>query len=306
MDESMIQYAFLFTLFFAWFLTKKLFMPITKKTLPPSPPKLPIIGNLHQLGSLPHRSLHLLAEKHGPLMRLHFGSTPVLVVSSAHAARECKAHDLDLAYRPKIQIVEKMYYNMKSLVSSPYGEYWKQARSIVVHQLLSSKKVQSFNEIMNEEAAFLMNKIKESSLSLSPVNLSHMFSSLSNNVTCRSAFGRKYNETEVGKKFMRVISEGQELLTNLSIGEFIPWLGWINILNGLNYRTETLLKEGDKFLDDLIQERLSEKRHGSKENFLDILLHIYKDNTAGAYIDMDGVKAIIKARTFPTHACAHT
>ncbi|KAL2465407.1 Cytochrome [Abeliophyllum distichum] len=204
---------------------------IAKKNLPPSPPKLPIIGNLHQLGSLPHRSLRFLAQKHGPLMLLHFGSTPVLVVSSADAARECKTHDLDLAYRPKVEIVEQMYYNMKSLVSSPYGEYWRQARSIFVHQLLSKRKVQSFNVLIKEEISLLMNKIKESS---PVINLSLMFTSLSNDVICRSAFGRKYIETEAGMNFVRVMSEGQELLTNFSIGEFIPWLSWINILNGVS------------------------------------------------------------------------
>ncbi|KAL2465406.1 Cytochrome [Abeliophyllum distichum] len=136
-----------------------------------------------------------------------------------------------------------------------------------------------------------MNKLKESS---PVINLSLMFTSLSNDVICRSAFGRKYIETEAGKKFLRVISEGQELLTNFSIGEFIPWLSWINILNGLNYRTDMVLKQGDKFLDELIQEHLSKTSHESKENFLDILLNIYNDNIAGVSIDMDGIKALIK------------
>ncbi|GLJ48368.1 hypothetical protein SUGI_1021170 [Cryptomeria japonica] len=44
---------------------------------------LPIIGNLHQLGALPHRSLQRLAEKHGPMMMLKFGSVPVVIASSS-------------------------------------------------------------------------------------------------------------------------------------------------------------------------------------------------------------------------------
>ncbi|MFS7910595.1 putative indoleacetaldoxime dehydratase [Helianthus anomalus] len=50
------------------------------KNLPPSPWKLPVIGNLHQLGSHPHRALQALSQKYGPVMHLHFGSVPTLIV----------------------------------------------------------------------------------------------------------------------------------------------------------------------------------------------------------------------------------
>lgn len=62
--------------------------PVSRKNLPPSPSRLPVLGNFHQLGLLPHRNLQSLAHKHGPIMLLHFESVPTLLLSSADAARE--------------------------------------------------------------------------------------------------------------------------------------------------------------------------------------------------------------------------
>ena len=92
---------FITLMLFKWIL----FQPNTKKNFPPSPPKLPIIGNLLQLGQIPQRSLRDLSEKYGPLMLLHLGNKPTLVVSSANVAREVmKTHDLAFSDRPSLSI----------------------------------------------------------------------------------------------------------------------------------------------------------------------------------------------------------
>lgn len=71
-----------------------------RKKVPPSPRGVPVLGNLHQLSLLPHHDFLVLSKKHGPLMLLHFGRVPVLVVSSADAAKEImKNQDLSFADR---------------------------------------------------------------------------------------------------------------------------------------------------------------------------------------------------------------
>ncbi|KAK4489011.1 hypothetical protein RD792_004803 [Penstemon davidsonii] len=289
-------------LFSIYILIKWRSNPSSKRTLlPPSPPKLPILGNLHQLSRLAHRSFQSLGTKYGPVMLLHFGSRPVVVVQSAEAAMEImKTHDLVYASKPATRLSRRLLYDLKDISVSPYGEYWRKMKSICVLQLLSNKRVQSFQYIREEETDLLIKDIKSCSYSCSaPVNLSELFTSLSNDVICRSAFGRKYSEGEQGKKFLILITELLELLGSLSIGDYIPCLSWINRVNGFNARVDRVSTEIDDFLNQVIQQHQMASDDDTikgerRETFLNILLQIYyKDNTTDVSIDKDNIKAII-------------
>ncbi|KAL7138874.1 hypothetical protein ABFS83_09G011900 [Erythranthe nasuta] len=294
----------LLSLFLISYITKWLYKRFhgNKKNLPPSPPKLPILGNLHQLGLLPHRNLQSLAKKYGPIMLLHFGNKPTLIVSSADSAREImRTHDVIFSDRLESSVNKRLLYDCKDVSVAPYGEYWRQLKSICVLQLLSNKRVQSFHSIREEETALLMKRIRESSSRSSSVDLSEMFTEFTNDVVCRSAFGKKYSEGENGKKYLWLLKEFVELVGKINIGDFVPMLSWINRVNGFDSRVDTVAREMDEFFEGVICERMEnpkkllqgdrEEKHG--ENFLDILLEIYRDNGTGVSIDRDSVKAII-------------
>ncbi|KAB2624817.1 cytochrome P450 71B36-like [Pyrus ussuriensis x Pyrus communis] len=75
--------------------------PQKQKPLPRSPPKLPLIGNLHQLGSSLHQSLWQLSKKYGPVMLLRLGCIPTVIISSAEAAKDVlKTNNLYCCSRP--------------------------------------------------------------------------------------------------------------------------------------------------------------------------------------------------------------
>ncbi|KDP34567.1 hypothetical protein JCGZ_11117 [Jatropha curcas] len=183
----------LLLLFHFIFLLKK---KLNSKHLPPSPPRLPIIGNLHQLGALPHYSLWQLSKKYGPVMLLQFGRVPTVIISSAEAAKELfKANDLNSCSRPRLAGTGRLSYSYLDIALIPYGDYWREMRNICVLQLFSAKRVQSFQSIREEEVRFLIDSIlKSSSASSSPVHLSEKTLSLTANVTCRVAFGESFQE----------------------------------------------------------------------------------------------------------------
>ncbi|XVF54584.1 hypothetical protein PTKIN_Ptkin05aG0193000 [Pterospermum kingtungense] len=269
-----------------------------KLVSPPAPPKLPIIGNLHNIGSHPHRSLQALAQRFGPLMLLRFGSVPVLVVSSADAAREImKTHDLTFASRPKSIAFQKIAYDCKDVVFAPYGEYWRQVKSICVLHLLSNTRVQSYRTVREEETALAIEKIIKPSLSALPVNLSELFVMLSNNIICRVAFGRKYRG-EDGKKFKKLLNESGELLGGFNVGDYIPWLAWVSRINGLEAKMEKVAKEFDTLMEGVVEEHKKRPndtgiQHEKQKDFVDVLLEIQKENKFGFRIEKDSVKAII-------------
>lgn len=71
-----------------------------KLNLPPSPLRLPVIGHLHLLGRLPHQSFRNLSQAYGPILLLHLGRAPTLVVTSAEIAKEVmKTQDVTFSNR---------------------------------------------------------------------------------------------------------------------------------------------------------------------------------------------------------------
>ncbi|KAH7858462.1 hypothetical protein Vadar_024095 [Vaccinium darrowii] len=272
------------------------------KNPPPSPKKLPVIGNLHQIGPFPHRSLHSLSQTHGPLMLLHFAAAPVVVASSAAAAREImKTHDLIFSNRPKSTIADKLLYASKDVAFSPYGEYWRQIRSIFVLQLVNNKRIQSFRHVRQEETSNMIEKIR--SCGSDVVNLSELIVELTGEVVCRVALGRKYGGVGRGggggegrRGFKEVLQEFVELLGVIDIGDFVPWLKWVNRVNGVYGRAERAAKEMDDFIESVVEEHVDRDRKGGEReghDFVDVLLEIQRENAAGIPIHRDSVKALI-------------
>ncbi|CAH1439737.1 unnamed protein product [Lactuca virosa] len=270
----------------------------THKNQPPSPRKLPIIGNLHKIGLNAHRSLLALTQKHGPLVLIQLGSVPVLVASSAEAAQEIlKTHDVIFASRPKLSIPDALTYGSKDIAFSPYGEYWRQVRSIAVLGLLSSRRVQSFQRVREEETCLMIDKIGEICGSI--VDLGELLTIFTNNVVCRVAFGRKFH----GVKFNDLLKRFTYLLGAFSVGNYIPWLSWVDRFNGLEARIKKVAVEFDEVLETVLEEHISKKRavegdvSGENEegqDLVNILLDAQREHTTTSFtLERDVIKAAI-------------
>ncbi|XP_023543392.1 cytochrome P450 CYP736A12-like isoform X2 [Cucurbita pepo subsp. pepo] len=186
------------------------------KKLPPGPKGFPIVGSLHLLGKLPHRNLHQLSQKYGPIMCMKLGLIPTIIVSSTHAAELfLKTHDLVFASRPSSEASKHILYNQKSLSFSPYSPYWRNMRKMCTLELLNSLKINSFKPMRKQELGLLIESLREAAHNRAAVNLSSKVTSFTTDNVCLMAFGKKYEDKEFDKRgFKSVIQQGLQLIIN--------------------------------------------------------------------------------------------
>ncbi|KAI3870349.1 hypothetical protein MKW92_000983, partial [Papaver armeniacum] len=263
--------------------------------LPPGPRRLPLIGNLHQLGNdLPHISIQKLSNEYGPLMFLKLGSIPTLVVSSADMAKEILTiHDRVFSNRPMFYAPAKLSYNFSDITFSRYGDYWREVKKIAVLELLSAKKVLSYRAVREEEVALAINLIRTSSASALPINLSEMMLRLINNVVCQVAFGLKYEEDGKNKIYL-TLQETQNLFAGFNTADLFPWMSWIHKFDGLDKKLDKNFRQMDEFYDKVIDQHISKSsKSGVEEDFVDVLLRVQKDPSQGITLTRDNIKGIL-------------
>ncbi|KAK6911853.1 Cytochrome P450 [Dillenia turbinata] len=271
-----------------------------KLHLPPGPKPWPIIGNLNLMGRLPHRSIHELSQKYGPLMQLQFGSFPVVVGSSVEMAKFfLKTHDVIFAGRPKTAAGKHTTYNYSDITWSPYGPYWRQARKMCIMELFSAKRLESYEYIRVEE----LNSILKTLFSISTsgknaITLKDHLSTLSLNVISRMVLGKRYLEENSGevvtpKEFKEMLDELFLLNGVMNIGDSIPWIDFLD-LQGYVKRMKVLSKKFDRFLEHVLDEHNERRRKGGDKfvtkDMVDVLLQLADDPNLEVKLERHGVK----------------
>ncbi|MED6196648.1 hypothetical protein PIB30_049394 [Stylosanthes scabra] len=269
---------FLFILV-AFKLRKNLNQINSTSKIAPAPWKLPILGDIHHLAtSTPHRKLRDLSKIHGPLMHLQLGEIFTIVVSSAEYAKEVmKTHDIIFASRPQILAAKVISYDCTSIALAPYGNYWRQLKKICTLELFTSKRVDSFRPIREEEFTSLIKRIivVANNNNGSPVNLTQEVFSTIYTITSRAAFGMKFKDQE---RFISLAKELAKVGTGFSLGDFFPSAKWLQLVSGLRPKIEKLHGQTDQILQNIINEHKvaksskSKEGQGEVEGLLDVLL----------------------------------
>ncbi|KAG4973191.1 hypothetical protein AAZX31_11G050400 [Glycine max] len=246
---------------------KLLFFRKRLKNPAPSPPSLPIIGNLHQLKKQPlHRALYDLSQKYGPnnILSLRFGSQPVLVVSSASAAEECfTKNDIIFANRFRSSLTKYIGFNHTIITASSYGDHWRNLRRISSLEILSNHRLNSFLGVRKDETMKLLRKLaKGSDKDFRRVELRPMFSELTFNIIIKMVCGKRYygeeydgTNAEEAKRFREIMNEISQFGLGSNLADFVPLFRLFSSRKKLRKVGEKL----DAFFQGLIDEHRNKK-----------------------------------------------
>lgn len=120
---------------------------IRNRRLPPSPPTIPILGNILWLLKSSKNFADLepilrsMRSKYGNIVTIHIGSSPAIFITSHEAAhRALVKNGTVFAGRPlALQTTQVFFSNQHTVSTSPYGPIWRLLRQNFMHVIQPSR-----------------------------------------------------------------------------------------------------------------------------------------------------------------------
>ncbi|WVZ59575.1 hypothetical protein U9M48_009696 [Paspalum notatum var. saurae] len=222
-----------------------------KAPLPPGPKPLPIIGNMTMMNQLTHRGLAALAEQYGGLLHLRLGRLHAFAVSTPEYAREVlQAQDGAFSNRPATIAIAYLTYDRADMAFAHYGPFWRQMRKLCPAPRRDvggrARRVRGAGARRGAAGCGAGGAAEA-------VNLGELIFTLTKNVIFRAAFGTRDGDGQ--DDFIAILQEFSKLFGAFNIGDFIPWLSWMDP-QGINRRLRDARRALDRFIDKIIDEHM--------------------------------------------------
>lgn len=251
--------------------------------LPPGPKPLPVIGNLHQLGDKPHKSLAELAKLHGPLMSLKLGQVTTIVVSSPAMAKEVlQTHDQHLSNRT---IPDALYVHDHQLTGLPWipvSNLWRSLRKICNTQLFSVKVLDANQQLRRRKVKELFEYVKRSGVNGEAVDIGREAFTTTLNLLSNTIFSVDLADptSELARQFKEVTWNIMKDAGTPNLGDYFPLLKKIDP-QGIRRRMTVHFKRLLDMFDGMIDQRLKIRESSGLVNtdVLDTLLTIIEEKT---------------------------
>ncbi|KAJ0088074.1 hypothetical protein Patl1_32340 [Pistacia atlantica] len=231
------------------------------RQLPPGPKWWPVVGNIFQLGLIPHVSFAKLANKHGPIMTLWLGSMCTVVVSSNEVARDMfKNHDVVLAGRKIYEAMKGEYGTEGSIITSQYGPHWRMLRRLCTTEFFVSSRLDAMRGVRSRCIDRMVQYVEDAS-------------SCGNLIFSKDLLDPK---SERGANFFYHAGKVMEFAGKPNVADFLPILRWLDP-QGIRRKTQFHVDRAFEIAGGFIQERTESNKELNKKDFLDVLLEFRGD-----------------------------
>ncbi|CAN7127110.1 unnamed protein product [Brassica rapa subsp. narinosa] len=299
-ENLFLSFCFILSCFFI-FTTVRFRQSSTRSTmLPPGPPRLPLIGNIHQVGKLPHRSFTDLSRTYGPIMHLKFGRLNTVIVTSPEAAREVlKRHDQTLSGRNSPNSIRSInHQNVSVAWIHPSTARWRLLRKLSATHMFSPQRIEATKALRMKKVQELMSFMDESSEREEAVDISrasfittlNIIYLISINIISNIIFSVDLCSygSEISNGFHDSVIGGMEAAGSPDLANFFPFLGFLDLQGNskrMKFCTERLFKVFRGFIDIKTAEKSlrNDPKDASNRDFLDALL----DLTVGDEAELD-------------------
>ncbi|KAL4233346.1 monooxygenase [Mactra antiquata] len=198
-DKSFIStlLVFICTLLLVYMNTRR------RRNVPPGPPLLPIVGNLHSLMSRDTLGrLSELRRQYGDIFGLYMGNQLMIFLNGYDTIHDALVKKGSLfMFRAKPAYEKKSIYNTKGLIFSE-GKLWKDGRQFALSALqeicFSDKRF--LDNVIEEEIDHLFNTI---TMKENPVEIEQLLNSSVANVTFRIVYGHRFELNDTWLKWFQ-------------------------------------------------------------------------------------------------------
>ncbi|XP_057549121.1 cytochrome P450 76AD1-like [Amaranthus tricolor] len=270
---------FLFFVFSIIFFTK--FTKKSKNTIPrpPGPKPWPIIGNIHLLGTKPHRSITKLSKIYGPIMSLKLGRITTIVISSPEIAKEMfLKHDLEFSGRRLLDATRATNHNSFSLVFLPVCPKWRKLKKIATIQLLTTQGLDAGQHIRAKKVSDLKEYVTHCYQNGVRVDIGKVAFTTSLNLLSNTLFSMDMatHDSLNSQQFKDLIWHIMEETGKPNVSDFFPILRCFD-LQGVYKRTSVYFNKMLDMFGEIIDERLKTPKD-PKDDVLNTLLKLVEDN----------------------------
>ncbi|XP_028652623.2 cytochrome P450 2B4-like isoform X2 [Erpetoichthys calabaricus] len=268
--------------------------------MPPGPTPLPVIGNLLQVnGGRPHLSFIKMSETYSPVMTVHFGQQPAVVLVGFKAVHEALVKQAD-AFSGRAEIPVFMKVNEGYGLVFTNGEHWKQLRrfSLSTFRDFGMGK-RSIEEWIQEEARYLVEEVRK--------NIGHPFdptfflSHAASNIICCIIFGQRFGyHNDNFLHLLSLLNTNVRLLSNPFTQLYNIFPSLIKVMPGVYNKIWNNSKQLKQFVSEQIEKHRETLMADSPRDYIDNFLIRMKQESTNPSTEFDVNNLLVNVSNFFT------